>query len=66
MDGIVEEKQVCTSVQKILGLLPPSASMPIYLESIDNDTEHYQLQKKKNLRNLFLGLTLLAWGGDIF
>lgn len=66
MDGIVEEKQVSTSVQKILGLLPPSASMPIYLESIDNDTEHYQLQKKKNLRNLFLSLTLLAWGGDIF
>lgn len=66
MDGIVEEKQACTSVQKILGLLPPSASMPIYLESIDNDTEHYQLQKKKNLRNLFLSLTLLAWGGDIF
>lgn len=49
MDGIVEEKQVCTSVQKILGLLPPSASMPIYLESIDNDTEHYQLQKKKKI-----------------
>lgn len=44
MDVIVDEKQLFTSAQKILFSLP-LLQHQLISESIDNDTENYQLQE---------------------
>lgn len=49
MDGLLEEKQLLHAFKKYQLFSFPLLQYQIVLESIDKDTEHYQLQESKRI-----------------